>query len=409
MFLLSQYCTITFDNLLAQRERDKSVKVNTVPVGQGDSTVIECPNGDISIIDMGCFVFGEGGQSDGSDGCPMGRKGYAKFIEKTFLEEGYSNLKHVFLTHGHADHMNYAYSGNGEGLLEKWSENWKAEGGDKLDIYIGDKDGWNLPSKKNFIAFLVQSNGFILKEQTNFPKSIEICSSKDSLKTTIKIITSDVSTKSLNARSMVMSLEIEGAKKMLFMGDFEHGYDKLMKDHKNAISNHSIVMVPHHGSARNGNPSEDFYKAVSPKHAIVSSSLWSRNSHPRMKHLEAICGNSGNSGTAPMESNDAALAIGWNDSDDSNVCDDSEDPDCNTAPSDCSDSDDPDNCDDSDNSEKISTKGDKKLAKLTRCVNSVKIHQTTTYEQLTQKKMYEIKTTLDEQNNIKVVSQQYIV
>ena len=123
------------------------VEVFTIPLGQGDSTVIKCPgpNSDISIIDMGCHGVCES----------MDIVQYVDLIETQFLGNDYSRLKRVFLTHPHDDHMKFAWNGNMEGLLEKWSAYYREYADEEnalLDVYLGSLNGWQ--KKSDFIDFL---------------------------------------------------------------------------------------------------------------------------------------------------------------------------------------------------------------------------------------------------------------
>ena len=262
--------------------------VTTVPIGQGDSTVIHCPTstGDVSIIDMGCF-----------GGCPdMTIKQYVHEIEFQFLavtpgnQAGYRKLKRVFLTHADADHVNYAYDGKGNGLLEKYERNWE-QGVTPLDVYIGNYQSWSV-EKPALVNFLNNSPAFKIRSDSNWQAVdgiVQICSEPDA---TIKIIASDLGS-SKNAKSMIMSLRIKDSKlthkKMLFLGDFESSYDILLSAYLNEIRDHDIVMIPHHGAASNGNPNKNFYELVKPTYAIVSAEIDSNNKHPKMETLQAIC------------------------------------------------------------------------------------------------------------------------
>ena len=267
----------------------------TLPVGQGDSTVIKCPNGDISIIDMGC-----------RGGCEhMSITQYVKFIETHFLIDfdSYSGLKQVFLTHPDADHINFAYDGKGNGLMEKWLE-WVETygGGEDLHIYLTNNEAWFNPFPasqivKNFVDWIIEHyTSFIFDVQWgNSPKSeVKFCP-EDMPDASINLIASDLGTVTKNARSMVLSLRIGDKRKMLFLGDLEtqSSYNNLLwpgNPYVNEISYHDILMVPHHGSASNGNPNARFYNAINPTYAIVSSAIWSRNYwHPKMETLQAIC------------------------------------------------------------------------------------------------------------------------
>jgi len=61
------------------------------------------------------------------------------------------------------DHMNFAHNAdiNRHGLLEKWSQAYKAQGGQPLNVYLGHLAGW-VPQRNNFINFLNTGNGFNL-------------------------------------------------------------------------------------------------------------------------------------------------------------------------------------------------------------------------------------------------------
>ena len=202
--------------------------MTTIPVGQGDSTVIRCPSsGDISIIDMGC---------DG--GCQgMSLEQYVTHIETEFLGNDFKRLKKVFLTHPDDDHMNYGYDkGIKEGLLEKWLKK-----GVSLDIYLGDRDAW-VKAKGDFVTWLESNkNKFNLiwpsfidndgnENGWEWKRDVQICSRTNSQPDTkINMITSDLVTNppipnqpdsNKNARSMIMSLMIEDKKKDAVFGGF---------------------------------------------------------------------------------------------------------------------------------------------------------------------------------------------
>jgi len=163
-----------------------------------------------------------------------------------------------------------------------------------------------------------------------------LCSDPRQPEATIKIVASDLgkSKTGKNDKSMVMSLEIEGRQKMLFMGDFESAYNSLLypipspshtdmegnpinipshpTNYVDHIRNHQIVMVPHHGSSTMGNPNARFYNEVNPTFAIVSSAILSSNKDtksPKIETLQAIC--LGHTVTADAGYADFTLPIGW--------------------------------------------------------------------------------------------------
>jgi len=69
------------------------LNIFALPVGQGDAHVMQCPNGDLAIIDLGT-----------SDSANNGFWHTAKVVE--FLQGSYHLIKNVVITHNHVDHNN---------------------------------------------------------------------------------------------------------------------------------------------------------------------------------------------------------------------------------------------------------------------------------------------------------------
>ena len=122
-----------------------TVKVFTIPVGQGDSTLIECPNiGGFTLIDMG------------STNAALNKIVYVKHV-LAYTGNG-ANLRHIFLTHPDADHINYGYVNNAKPnnfdilnppqiknlllpqLVEK-RRNINIQ--TKIEVHIGNEAMWN--------------------------------------------------------------------------------------------------------------------------------------------------------------------------------------------------------------------------------------------------------------------------
>lgn len=288
----NQVVEINSDAKLNFKPEHGKLKVYTIPVGQGDSTLIQCPNGAISFIDMGCL-----------GGCTMyGWEGYSKQMNTFFPTGDYSQLKHVFFTHPDADHINYALETktNGKpsgGFLHKiLNSNVNAE------IHFGEKAGWD-EKKKWFTEFFSKNQQsykvvFHEKHGTKPPftwQDINICGTNDWF---IKIIASDLGKVVPNDRSMVMSLQLKSnhkvQKKMLFMGDFQGDPQyELLNDYVKLYQGHEVLMVPHHGADTGGNAETTFFNLVfdghDERHIIVSSALWSTHKHPKGYLLMSAC------------------------------------------------------------------------------------------------------------------------
>ena len=141
---------------------------------------------------------------------------YVYLIESQFLGDDYSRLKRVFLTHPHDDHMKFAWNGNMEGLLEKWSAYYREyadEDDALLDVYLGSLNGWQ--KKLDFIEFLKfdgtyveddpdtiieVGNGFNVVDTSKWTSGNEItlCTAPKT------VVTVTVVTSGPNARSMVI-------------------------------------------------------------------------------------------------------------------------------------------------------------------------------------------------------------
>ena len=220
---------------------------------------------------------------------------------------GLRKLKNVFLTHPDEDHINYAHDKLGNGLLDQQEIDAPPR---TVNVYLGEEKGWE-SKKPDFLRALKSNNGVKVEFKTrDVMKSVQICE-----KTEIVMVASDL-TETANGRSLVLSLKVNGHKKMLFMGDFEgiEGYKTLLsKQYQAQISDHEVIMVPHHGSGEKGNPNVNFYKLVKPKHAIVSSSLWADYRHPKLKHLKALCDYSTNwlANEEGTDASDEKKVFGW--------------------------------------------------------------------------------------------------
>ena len=257
------------------------VKVVTIPVGQGDSTLIQCPgtDGDMTLIDMGADHFA------------LSKNTYVEQV-LVHTRDG-SRLKHIFLTHPDKDHISHGLSAaENVGLLNKINSNVK--------IHIGDRSGWqNDESAKEILNIIGRKANLILQQKPQQLQEIDICGTI-SPAVKLQFITSDKG-RTKNSKSMVLKL-INGQTSMLFLGDLEDSpaitgkpkipvvqnlVDLHKKNKVNLKSN--VIMIPHHGSGNNGNGEKNLYEAVGASSAVISSHITNSHDHPKRKTIESFC------------------------------------------------------------------------------------------------------------------------
>ena len=265
-------------------ENQGYVKVVTIPVGQGDSTLIQCPgtDGDMTLIDMGADHFA------------LSKDTYIKQV----LAHTGVHLKHIFLTHPDLDHISHGLGD--DGLIKKI--------GSSVKVYIGRKVGWDegAKSSKELINNIKAQAGKITLMYYTKPEDIKICGDHSNIK--LRIITSDLG-HAPNSRSMVLKLT-NGQTSMLFLGDLEDSpaikdpkteaipvIQNLVNLHNNRRSNVNlkadVIMIPHHGSKNNGNGEKNLYEVVGATYAIISSHIKNKHDHPKRKTIESFCHDSG--------------------------------------------------------------------------------------------------------------------
>ena len=298
----------------------------TIPVGQGDGTVIQCNDGDLSILDMG-QISGNGlvGKDNLLEnlGVEKGSRG------KLLSEDNICKLKKIFLTHNDRDHTSFIPN-----ILEHFKENC---GPMRLNIYIGGyKETYSTATKQYFKYHDVweakadrrnagKTCGYIRNGfheciwhngGTQSDKVVRLCQDNDWALTLMAanygefFRSSDQGTTD-NKNSLVMKLTPYDKHKpsMLFLGDFEgeESYEALYEAAQRYKSEYTrkkqktklhptlaeglvsdVVMVPHHGSGSNGNGDRTFYDKVQANHYIISSDPLSRNGHPRCEVVDSI-------------------------------------------------------------------------------------------------------------------------
>lgn len=215
--------------------------VHVLPVGQGDCTLIQCPDGDISIVDMG--------KKDHKDDTLFWN---AKEIKKYF---GVSNsgllgkVSKIFITHWHEDHYN---------LIDQVFNSEVLKG---IHLYAPASPKGNFPTQ-------------VSKLHTN-GQSVPLCNDY-----IMDIIPSNPTGR--QPPSLIFYLRSSRSTfSMLFPGDV---------DKRNAMPQNIkplIFKLSHHGSETNNQLNKKTYiSSLKPKYIFVSGNPWHSYKHPRCSVLK---------------------------------------------------------------------------------------------------------------------------
>lgn len=226
--------------LLAAPTPDK-MEVHFIDVGQGDSTLIKCGN-QAMLIDAGDDT-----------------KGTA--IQHYLQKQGVKKLDYLILTHPDADHI-----GGAPVIITKFQI-------DKVFISNYEKD--NRTYQK-----LIQALDYKwLKYST--PKA----GTKYSLGTaSITILGPTKKYDNPNDSSIALMIQ-NGINKFLFTGDAQEAAEQELIENNRDVKA-DVYQVGHHGSKTS--TSEEFFKAVSPKYAVISCAEGNSYGHPNAQTLNTF-------------------------------------------------------------------------------------------------------------------------
>lgn len=225
----------TYSNLT----NDKLMYVHYLDVGQGDSTLVELPNGEVMLIDAG-----------------EKNKGV---VIKNYLDNlGIEKIDYLIGTHPHTDHI---------GGLAYIIDAFEIGNIYMPKVVSTSKTYENLLEtiKKNDLSVTTAKEGVVIID-------------RDGLKVEALSPIRD-SYSSLNNYSVVLKINY-GGNVFLFMGDAEELVEKEIKRDVSA----DVIKVGHHGSLTSS--SEEFIKRVKPKYAIISVGDNNKYDHPNSEVLK---------------------------------------------------------------------------------------------------------------------------
>lgn len=239
---------------LSAPSANRSLNIDLLDVGQGDSALVTFPNGETMLIDGGGSVnYRE--ESDGAAFEPD-RPRIGEMVVSEFLwEKGYSSIDYVVVSHADADHS--------QGLADV-VRNFRvgklffgAESADgEADELLNTSRLRGTPVERLRAGDLLEIGG--VKVDILWPREAETARASD------------------NNASLVMRLSF-GDKSILFTGDIEKETEGELV-HSGVLSKADVVKVPHHGSRTSS--TQEFIDLTKPSYAIVPVGKRSMFGHP---------------------------------------------------------------------------------------------------------------------------------
>lgn len=235
-----------------------TLQVFALPVGQGDCTVIQCPNGNIVFVD--CGTSG-------------GNRLTAYGVEK-WLNTSISNVYYILITHPDRDHHSY--------LPDIFTDITNIIGviiGGSLDDYQGENIyNWlnNLRTQVPSKLFTI-SNGQSCINNCALGIGTNFCNNGNYQ---FNILAANVGPSS-NEESIVMRINTSGGWSMLLSGDMEDDASLEIANELGAGLQSVVYKMSHHGASRLANKVE-WLTPIAPTYAFASSAYDFGNcKHPR--------------------------------------------------------------------------------------------------------------------------------
>jgi len=235
---------------------NSNLRVTFIDVGQGDSALIEFPDGKRMIIDGGGFY---------NDSFDTGRNILASFLWKEKIKK----VDYLLLSHPHPDHLNgLRFIAKNFGVTELWTNGQSTDRKPYLELMEIVKDKGIINTTMNVLTPSRYING-VKVDIYNPP---------------VKLFQSQQIGfhSSLNNNSLVVRLTFNDAS-FLFTGDIHGRAEKRLIKLEGGV-NSTVIKVPHHGSLTSS--TDDFLAKVCPSYAVISVGHGNRFGLPNKEVVE---------------------------------------------------------------------------------------------------------------------------
>lgn len=241
----------------------RPLTVTFLDIGQGDSALIETPDGHAVLIDGG-----EGQTPDAAELYPFdaGRRVVLPVLRK----KGIATLDLVIATHPHSDHLG--------GLVDVLADTSVTV----KELWQSGCTTWDYPSYQKLQKVVAER-----KIPGRTPAEGETVDWGGGARATVLHI--DSTAKGMNDTSIAVRLQYGGTS-FLFTGDCEKDSEAAMVERHGKELASTVLKVGHHGSKTSS--TAPFLAAVTPKFAVISCGAYNGYGHPRPETLEALekCG-----------------------------------------------------------------------------------------------------------------------
>ena len=263
-----------------------NLEIYALPVGQGDCTIIQCPNGNLVVNDCG--------SSGGNRVTPQ--------QIQAFLGNRIGDVVAIFITHPDRDHFNYLYSIPWTTSVQKVIIGATLQDYNRQSSQFAMIYNW-LVNFNNAGELFTVSGGASCIGTCTVPVGLDFC---NNLNINFNILAANVGTTS-NQKSIVMKIT-SGTFTVLSSGDMEGPASTTIAGTLQGQLSSVVYKMSHHGASRIAN-SPTWLMPIAPRVAFASSGYNFGNCrHPRcdtinrLRNLNTLvaaaphtiyCGNSG--------------------------------------------------------------------------------------------------------------------